>query len=297
MENYYIYEWIRLDKNEPFYIGKGKLDRCFDMKRNKHFKDVVSYCEDRGIDIAVAIIETGLSEEKAYEIECFYIHEYVFEWGFTLTNKTWGGEGGDIVSMMSPEQKKEYSAKMSISLTGKNIGPRSNEVKRKISETKQKLGAAKGSKNPMYGKNIRDYMTEEEYSNWRRNISNALLGKRHSEETKHKMRMAAEGRVVSEATKNKLSKLNCGENNPMYARKHLEQSKALIGKSHEKRVEVLLKDGSKLFFESRNKCAEYFKEEYDIGIFTVKKLIRTGEKLQSGYKKFNEVNGLSIKYI
>lgn len=23
MREYYIYEWIRLDLNEPFYIGKG----------------------------------------------------------------------------------------------------------------------------------------------------------------------------------------------------------------------------------------------------------------------------------
>lgn len=26
MREYYIYEWIRLDLNEPFYIGKGNYD-------------------------------------------------------------------------------------------------------------------------------------------------------------------------------------------------------------------------------------------------------------------------------
>ena len=27
--NYYVYEWIRLDTNEPFYVGKGKNKRCY----------------------------------------------------------------------------------------------------------------------------------------------------------------------------------------------------------------------------------------------------------------------------
>lgn len=27
MDNkYYIYEWIRLDTNEPFYVGKGRVE-------------------------------------------------------------------------------------------------------------------------------------------------------------------------------------------------------------------------------------------------------------------------------
>ena len=29
---YYVYEWIRLDTNEPFYVGKGCDDRWKDLK-------------------------------------------------------------------------------------------------------------------------------------------------------------------------------------------------------------------------------------------------------------------------
>lgn len=29
---YYVYEWIRLDTNEPFYVGKGKKDRWKNLK-------------------------------------------------------------------------------------------------------------------------------------------------------------------------------------------------------------------------------------------------------------------------
>ena len=33
MNQYYVYEWIRLDNNEPFYVGKGKGERCFTEKK------------------------------------------------------------------------------------------------------------------------------------------------------------------------------------------------------------------------------------------------------------------------
>ena len=32
---FYVYEWIRLDTNEPFYIGKGCNDRWRNLKRGK----------------------------------------------------------------------------------------------------------------------------------------------------------------------------------------------------------------------------------------------------------------------
>ena len=70
------------------------------------------------------------------------------------------------------------------------------EVRRKISETKKRLGISKGTSNPMYGKNIKDFMTEEAYTNWRNNISKANVGKVHSEETRAKMSKSALGREI-----------------------------------------------------------------------------------------------------
>ena len=198
--------------------------------------------------------------------------------------------------MMTPLEKQEYSRKMSESLKGKNTGPRTEEVKKKISDTKKRLGQSRGKKNPMYGKNIREYMTKDEYDNWRKNISNSLMGNKHTEETKEKMRLSALGRKLGEDTKEKLRQCNMGEKNPMYGRLHTEESKNLIGKSHEKKVEVLFPNGTLMEFDSRNKCADYFSNKYGISIYTIKKLLKTGEKLNSKYKKFQDVNGVLMYY-
>lgn len=87
---YYVYEWVRLDTNEPFYVGKGQGDRCYRKKRgnNQHFNNIV-----KNIPTAVVILHEGLTEEQALEIECWYIHQYEFEWGYNLVNLTEGGEG------------------------------------------------------------------------------------------------------------------------------------------------------------------------------------------------------------
>ena len=40
---YYVYVWFRTDKNEVFYVGKGKGNRSHDMgMRNRHFLNVVN---------------------------------------------------------------------------------------------------------------------------------------------------------------------------------------------------------------------------------------------------------------
>ena len=46
-----VYRHIRLDKNEPFYIGIGKeIKRAYDKRRGNHWKSIIKKTEYR-VDI------------------------------------------------------------------------------------------------------------------------------------------------------------------------------------------------------------------------------------------------------
>lgn len=111
MENiYYVYEWIRLDTNEPFYIGKGKRNRCYKLIRdnNSHFNNIV-----KSIPVAVNILHDNLDEKTALGLEVWYIREYRDIIGYNLVNITDGGEGCVIKGWNhSEETKKILSKKM-----------------------------------------------------------------------------------------------------------------------------------------------------------------------------------------
>ena len=43
MSKYYVYEWIRLDTNEPFYVGKGHGNRWKHTDgRNSYFTNIIN---------------------------------------------------------------------------------------------------------------------------------------------------------------------------------------------------------------------------------------------------------------
>lgn len=90
MDNiYYVYEWVRLDTNEPFYIGKGKNNRWKQFtNRNKHF---INICNT--VDVAVIILHDNLEEDEANDLERWYIYNYKYEIGYDIVNITEGGEG------------------------------------------------------------------------------------------------------------------------------------------------------------------------------------------------------------
>ena len=146
---FYVYEHIRLDKMEPFYIGKGKDERAYDLYRNDHHDAIT---DEYGH--AVVIIADNLTEEEAYWLERDTIEDYVFNLGYGidiegyrdydhklphLTNMDWGGIGGSSGIKRSEETKQRISE----SSKGKKM---SDEAKRKMSESR------KGEKNPLYGK-------------------------------------------------------------------------------------------------------------------------------------------------
>ena len=90
---YYVYEHWRLDRDECFYVGKGKGGRAYSMKnRNRHHQAICAKLNRIGSAFEVRIVASGLSEQESFELEC----ERIVFWrssGCDLTNLTDGGEG------------------------------------------------------------------------------------------------------------------------------------------------------------------------------------------------------------
>lgn len=88
----YVYRHIRLDKNEPFYIGIGKsLERAYSKKnRNKYWKHIVSKSP-----YEIEILFDNLTYTEAQEKEKEFIKLYGRKdlGNGTLVNMTDGGEG------------------------------------------------------------------------------------------------------------------------------------------------------------------------------------------------------------
>lgn len=111
MRSFYVYAYIVNDTNEIFYIGKGKGNRCNQMKsRNKFFLDMINSHETTCIKI-----HDGLSENEALELEIEHIKIIKENFPhFRLTNMTDGGEGisGYSHSIEAKKKISESSKKM-----------------------------------------------------------------------------------------------------------------------------------------------------------------------------------------
>ena len=295
MNNYYVYEWIRMDKNEPFYVGKGKENRAYQIKKNKYFQDVLSYCQKNNIKVFVHILKDNLNEQEAFGLECWYINEYIFNYGYSLVNNTWGGEGGNTFYFLSEEDKKIYRKNMSEKLKGKNIGSRSEEICLKISKTRIEKEIALGKNNPMFGKSYIDYMTEKEVQEYKLKLSKIATGKKHNEETKRKISESHKGKKFSEESKKKMSEAKKGKNHPNYGKKFSEETKRKIGEKKRKQIVCEL-NGEKIIFDSRKSCIEYF-EKRNISIGTIKHLIKTGLPFKTFLEHHKPYKGLKIYYL
>jgi hypothetical protein len=153
-----VYRHIRVDKNEPFYIGIGKTEkRAYEkIKRNQFWHNVIAKT-----DYEVEILFDDLSWENAEEKEKELIKLYGKRDNNTgcLVNITDGG-GGRLGVRHTEESRKK-------------IGEESRNRKRtpRSAETKEKLRLANLGK---VGKN---------------------LGMKHTEATKLKLRLANLGKV------------------------------------------------------------------------------------------------------
>lgn len=118
---YFIYRYIRLDTNQPFYIGKGTV-RCVDKWGYPVKSYRIRYW--RAFDKVRNHICKGIMAKTKYEIEIIYEHDdllhicekekefiglygVVFDGSGTLVNLTTGGEG---CYRIDPEARKRHVA-------------------------------------------------------------------------------------------------------------------------------------------------------------------------------------------
>ena len=154
---YYVYEYIRLDTNELFYVGKGHGNRWRVLHgRNSYFEHIINK-----YDVAVNILYTCENENIAFDVECWYINEYKYTIGYDLVNVVDGGEGCALVGENHPRYGKGY--------------------------------LIEGQNHPFYGK----HHTEEfknRLSEMSKGEGNNMYGKTHADETKKKIGMSAPNR-------------------------------------------------------------------------------------------------------
>ncbi len=125
--NYYVYQHLRKDNGNVFYVGKGRNDRATYFHRNKRHDEVAN---EYGMDIKY--VYTNLCEEEAYQKEREVIEDLIYNQGY----------GIDIEGLEGDNPEKF--------LTNQTFGSRGSI----------------GISNPMYGVSPSERMDEEKYAEW-----------------------------------------------------------------------------------------------------------------------------------
>jgi len=155
----YLYRHIRLDKNQPFYIGIGKSDSDFkransNKNRNVYWNNIVNFTDYR---VEIMLQDITWQEACKKEIEFINLYKKNTEKG-TLCNIADGGNGGYLGDEINEKRKqslighkvtKETKDKIGLKAKGRKV---SDETKLKMSLTHKQIKTgnwleSKGHKN------------------------------------------------------------------------------------------------------------------------------------------------------
>jgi len=187
MSAFYVYEHWRTDRDECFYVGKGKGRRAYILRdRNSHHRGIVAKLIRMGFAVEIRIVASGLIEDEAFQVE----RDRIAFWrssGVDITNVTDGGDGVSGLKMSDESKKKMSDAKKGKPGRATMLGKKHSD------ETRAKMSAAqKGvKKSPEHAAKVgarhkgKKVVVSPETA---KKISEAHRGRKHTEETKQNMR-------------------------------------------------------------------------------------------------------------
>jgi hypothetical protein len=194
-ERFYVYEHLRADNGNIFYVGKGTGNRC-NIKNRHHRNEFWLRTEKKAGGFSVKIVANKIDEELAHLVEIERISQ-LRKLGVKLCNMTDGGDG-----LFGYEKSPECRQKIGSKHKGKKIP---DDVRKKISHSVRMSGYApsdearkKMSDAHIGKKRSLGYRHSKEWkaSQSLRLIGNkSRLGQKRSEEERHKVSRAMSGRA------------------------------------------------------------------------------------------------------
>jgi hypothetical protein len=251
---YYVYEWVRPDSNEVFYVGKGKDRRIHVEKRNPDTVAIVDELIAKGMKPRKQIIARFVSEQGSLDFERERI-AFLEPLGF-LTNIRRGG-GPTTASTFT----EKWCAEQSERLTNFYATPEGKQMKESLSRRTAEFNANKSA-------------TDKEKQSQKQSRSMKIF--LATDEGQETLRMAAERRRAT---------VNSDEYLPKKEAKNRKTSGTLKQFS-------ATDEGRKSYDERGRKCAETLalkrKQQVDeLSDEKIKEIILSAESLPALAKKHN----------
>ncbi len=216
----YVYRHIRLDKNEPFYIGigsdnKGRYLRAdiYHYRRSEFWRNIVA---KTGYEVEILLDNISWEEANKKEIEFISLYGRINLGTGCLVNLTNGG-GGLSGAIHTPEWREKNRKAQ--------LGHKRSVGRICTDETRLKMSLSRIGVKRTCTWNLTDEV-KLKMSEKRKGEGNSFYGKKHSEKTKSWISESKLGKKASLETKKKLSEQRSGEKNHMFGKKTSESTKA-----------------------------------------------------------------------